>query len=87
MIDELFYTLALLLISASLMVAFTSHPVRSVLALIACFILTSVVMLTLGAEFLALALIFVYVGAVMALFLFICASTKESAIPDNVGDV
>jgi hypothetical protein len=35
-------------------------------------------------------LIFVYpcfLSAKMALFLFICASTKESAIPDNVGDV
>lgn len=71
MVDALFYLLSLGLIVASLSVALSPYPVRSILSLIGAFVLTSVLWLSIGAEFLALALIFVYVGAVMALFLFI----------------
>lgn len=69
--DGLFYFASTGLVIASLSVAFSTYPVRAVLALIGAFISAALLWLDLGAEFLALALIFVYVGAVMALFLFI----------------
>lgn len=69
--DIIFYLAAGWLLVSSLSVALSAYPVRSVLALISAFLATSVLWLDLGAEFLALVLIFVYVGAVMALFLFI----------------
>lgn len=69
--DGLFYFASTGLVIASLSVAFSTYPVRAVLSLIAAFVSGALLWLDLGAEFLALALIFVYVGAVMALFLFI----------------
>ena len=69
--EIVFYLVATWLVISSVSVAFSPYPVRSVLALISAFIATAILWLGLGAEFLALALIFVYVGAVMALFLFI----------------
>lgn len=71
MSELLFYTLSIWLILASLSVSLSVYPMHSVLSLITAFILTSMLWLNLGAEFLALALLFVYVGAVMVLFLFI----------------
>lgn len=47
-----------------------NHPVKSVLSLMGCLICVAVYWLLLGAEFLSMVLIFVYVGAVMTLFLF-----------------
>ena len=47
-----------------------NHPVKSVLSLMGCFLGTSILWLMLGADFLAFVLIFVYVGAVMTMFLF-----------------
>ena len=52
------------------MMILSNQPVKSVLSLMGCFLCVSVMWLLLGAEFLALVLIFVYVGAVMTLFLF-----------------
>lgn len=52
------------------MMILSNQPVKSVLSLMGCFLCVSVLWLLLGAEFLALVLIFVYVGAVMTLFLF-----------------
>ena len=47
-----------------------NHPVKSVLSLAGCFLCVSILWLIFGAEYLALVLIFLYVGAVMTLFLF-----------------
>ncbi len=69
--DFIFYFSAVWLLISSLSVALSAYPVRSVLSLISAFLATSLLWLDLGAEFLALVLVFVYVGAVMALFLFI----------------
>ncbi|MDC3180841.1 NADH-quinone oxidoreductase subunit J [Gammaproteobacteria bacterium] len=71
MVEIAFYFPAVTLILASLNVAFSLRPVWGLLSLMLCFISTAILWLGLGAEFLALALIFIYVGAVMALFLFI----------------
>lgn len=66
-----FYCFSALLIGSSVMVVISQNPVRGVLFLILGFFATSVLWMLLQAEFLSLALIFVYVGAVMTLFLFV----------------
>src|SRR5690606_27757179 len=67
----LFYIFAALAILSALMVIVSRNPVRAVLFLILTFFLTACIWLLLEAEFLAIALILVYVGAVMVLFLFV----------------
>lgn len=67
----IFYSFAALMLLAAIMVITLRHPVRSVLALIVVFFAASVLWMLLEAEFLSLVLIFVYVGAVMTLFLFV----------------
>ena len=69
--DWIFYFASVWLLISSMAVALSAYPVRSILSLISAFLATSLLWLDLGAEFLALVLVFVYVGAVMALFLFI----------------
>jgi len=59
------------LVVSSLMVTVMRNPVRSVLSLVLCFLFTTVLWLLLQAEFLSLVLIFVYIGAVMTLFMFV----------------
>jgi NADH-quinone oxidoreductase subunit J len=60
-----------MIVSTSLCVVFVKHTVQSALWLIVTFIICSALWMMLQAEFLALALIFVYVGAVLTLFLFV----------------
>ncbi|MBB72751.1 MAG: NADH:ubiquinone oxidoreductase subunit J [Legionellales bacterium] len=71
MTDCVFYVAAALLVVSSLLVITSRNPVRSVLFLVLCFFCSSILWMLLEAEFLALVLIFVYVGAVMTLFLFV----------------
>ena len=66
-----FYVFALMLVVASLMVILSRNPVQSALFLVMAFFSTSVLWMMIQAEFLSLVLIFVYVGAVMTLFLFV----------------
>jgi len=66
-----FYFFAVLLISAATMVVVSRNTVRSALFLILAFFASAALWILLEAEFLALLLIFVYVGAVMTLFLFV----------------
>ncbi len=67
----LFYVLALVLVIAAFRVITASSPVTAVLHLILAFVNASFIWMILGAEFLALLLVLVYVGAVMVLFLFV----------------
>ena len=67
----LFFVFAAMLVAVSLLVVFVRKTVQSALWLIVAFILSSVLWMMMQAEFLALALIFVYVGAVLTLFLFV----------------
>ena len=71
-----FYIVSAALVSSALMVVCMKNPVRSILSLVFCFVLTAILWLLLQAEFLALVLIFVYVGAVMTLFLFVVMMMK-----------
>lgn len=67
----LFYVLAVVLVIASFRVITASSPVVAVLHLILAFVNAAFIWMLLGAEFLALLLVIVYVGAVMVLFLFV----------------
>jgi len=67
----MFYGFSATLIFTSAMVVFLRNPVRCVLFLVFAFITTAGLWLLLEAEFLALILVLVYVGAVMTLFLFV----------------
>jgi NADH-quinone oxidoreductase subunit J len=67
----LFYFFAGLALFAALLAITQNNPVRCVLSLVCAFIASSVLWLLLQAEFLALILVLVYVGAVMTLFLFV----------------
>jgi len=66
-----FYLLAFATIAAGLLVVSARNPVHSVLFLITAFFSAAGLFVLLGAEFLAMLLIVVYVGAVAVLFLFV----------------
>jgi NADH-quinone oxidoreductase subunit J len=66
-----FYLFAGVCVASAAMVIFASNPVHSVLFLILAFVNAAGLFVMLGAEFLAMILIVVYVGAVAVLFLFV----------------
>jgi NADH-quinone oxidoreductase subunit J len=66
-----FYLFSAVCIASALMVIASRNPVHSVLFLILAFVNAAGLLLLLGAEFLAMILIVVYVGAVAVLFLFV----------------
>ena len=66
-----FYLFSSIVVFSALMVISTRNSVHSVLFLILCFVNSSALFILLGAEFLAMILIVVYVGAVAVLFLFV----------------
>jgi NADH-quinone oxidoreductase subunit J len=66
-----FYLFATLTIAPALAVVFARNPVHSVLWLILAFFNAAGLMLLLGAEFIAMLVVIVYVGAVAVLFLFV----------------
>jgi NADH-quinone oxidoreductase subunit J len=66
-----FYLFAAILIASAVMVVTSRNPVHSVLFLILAFFNASALFLIAGAEFLAMILVIVYVGAVAVLFLFV----------------
>jgi NADH-quinone oxidoreductase subunit J len=66
-----FYAFAALLVISSLIVISVKNPVNSVLWLIFAFFNTAGLFILIGAEFLAMTLVIVYVGAVAVLFLFV----------------
>ena len=67
----LFYFFAVLMIGSATMVILMRNPVYSVLFLIFAFFNAAGLFLLLGAEYLAMTLVIVYVGAVAVLFLFV----------------
>jgi len=66
-----FYLFAAVCIASAIMVIAAKNPVHSVLFLILAFVNAAGLFVLLGAEFLAMILIVVYVGAVAVLFLFV----------------
>lgn len=70
-VTVLFYLLAIVLIVAAARVVTARSPVTAVLHLILTFFTASMLWMLLGAEFLSLLLVIVYVGAVLVMFLFV----------------
>jgi NADH-quinone oxidoreductase subunit J len=66
-----FYVFAAICVASALMVVAARNPVHSVLFLILAFVNAAGLFILMGAEFLALILVVVYVGAVAVLFLFV----------------
>ena len=67
----LFYAFAALLLFAAFRVITARNPVHAALYLVLAFFQAAAIWILLKAEFLAIALVLVYVGAVMVLFLFV----------------
>ena len=86
MIEQaIFYFFAGLLIFAASMVISVRNPVHAALSLILSFFASAAIWLLLGAEFLAIALVLVYVGAVMVLFLFVIMMLDINLAPLREG--
>jgi NADH-quinone oxidoreductase subunit J len=66
-----FYLFAAVCVASAVMVIVSRNPVHSVLFLILAFVNAAGLFILMGAEFLGMVLIFVYVGAVATLFLFV----------------
>jgi NADH-quinone oxidoreductase subunit J len=82
-----FYLFSAVLIASAVMVIAGRNPVHSVLFLILAFFNAAALFVLLGAEFLAMILVIVYVGAVAVLFLFVvmmldvdCAELKRGTL-------
>ncbi|MGE3919947.1 MAG: NADH-quinone oxidoreductase subunit J [Gammaproteobacteria bacterium] len=85
--EVIFYVFAAMLIISALLVVGLRNPIYAALALVAGFFATSVLWILLEAEFLALILLLVYVGAVMTLFLFVVMMLNLDQIPKSAGFV
>jgi NADH-quinone oxidoreductase subunit J len=70
-VSVLFYSFAAILVLAALGVITARNPVHSALFLVLAFVQSAALWLLMEAEFLAIVLVLVYVGAVMVLFLFV----------------
>ena len=69
--DYAFYGFAIVLVTSGLLMTVARNPVHSVLWLILAFLNAAGLFVLLGAEFVAMLLVIVYVGAVAVLFLFV----------------
>ena len=80
-----FYFFAAVLVFAGLMVITARNPVHAALFLVLAFFTCSGLWLLLEAEFLAITLVLVYVGAVMVLFLFVVMMLDINLAPLREG--
>jgi len=71
LVEVLFWLFAAILAISALAMITVRNPVHSALLLVLCFFTSAAIWLLIEAEFLAVVLILVYVGAVMVLFLFV----------------
>ena len=67
----IFYFFALVMVASATMVITVRNPIRAALFLVLTFFSSAIIWMVLEAEFLAIVLVLVYVGAVMVLFLFV----------------
>jgi NADH-quinone oxidoreductase subunit J len=86
-IQIMFYVSSAIAIFSGLMVVGSSNPVRGALFLVLAFFSMASLWLLLQAEFLALILVLVYVGAVMTLFLFVVMMLSVSRLKMKEGFV
>ncbi|MDH5191396.1 MAG: NADH-quinone oxidoreductase subunit J [Gammaproteobacteria bacterium] len=80
-----FYIFSSMLVISALMVITVRNPVRAALFLVLAFFSASAIWLLLEAEFLAITLVLVYVGAVMVLFLFVVMMLDINMVPLQEG--
>ncbi len=71
LVEILFYSFATIVVLAGAGVIMARNPVHAALSLVLCFLTSAVLWMLIEAEFLAIVLVLVYVGAVMVLFLFV----------------
>ncbi len=81
----IFYIFATILVLSGLMVITARNPVHAALFLVLAFFTSAAVWLLLEAEFLAITLVLVYVGAVMVLFLFVVMMLDVNIAPLREG--
>ena len=80
-----FYFFAAVLVVAGALVITVRNPVHAALCLVLAFFTSAAIWLLLEAEFLAIALVLVYVGAVMVLFLFVVMMLDVNLVPLREG--
>ena len=80
-----FYFFATVLVVAGALVITVRNPVHAALCLVLAFFTSAAIWLLLEAEFLAIALVLVYVGAVMVLFLFVVMMLDINLVPLREG--
>jgi NADH-quinone oxidoreductase subunit J len=83
--ELIFYAFSLVLVFAAVAVVTVRNPVYAVLFLVLAFFSASAIWMLLEAEFLAIILIVVYVGAVMVLFLFVVMMLDINLAPLKEG--
>jgi NADH-quinone oxidoreductase subunit J len=71
LVEVLFWVFAAILAVSALTMILVKNPVHAALLLVLCFFTSAAIWLLMEAEFLAVVLVLVYVGAVMVLFLFV----------------
>ena len=81
----LFYFFSAILVFSSVMVVTIRNPIKAVLFLVLAFFTCAGVWILLEAEFLAITLVLVYVGAVMVLFLFVVMMLDNNLEPLREG--
>lgn len=79
-IQIIFYVFSTIAILSGMMVVVSNNPVRGALYLVLTFFAMSGIWMLLHAEFLALILVLVYVGAVMTLFLFVVMMLRVNVV-------
>ena len=83
--ELIFYAFSLVLVFAAISVITMRNPVYAVLFLVLAFFSASAIWMLLEAEFLAIILVVVYVGAVMVLFLFVVMMLDINLVPLKEG--
>ena len=84
-VQLVFYVLSAVLVGAAVMVITARNPVHAALFLVLAFFTSAGIWLLLEAEFLAIILVLVYVGAVMVLFLFVVMMLDINLAPLREG--
>ena len=84
-VQLVFYVLSAVLVCAAVMVITARNPVHAALFLVLAFFTSAGIWLLLEAEFLAIILVLVYVGAVMVLFLFVVMMLDINLAPLREG--
>ena len=83
--EIIFYTFSLVMLAAAVMVITVRNTVYAALSLVLTFFSASALWMLLEAEFLAIVLVLVYVGAVMVLFLFVVMMLDVNVAPLKEG--